>query len=303
MYKYAKKIFNGGDPFILKHKDMYYIYCTTDNELPAFTDEYPFFETYKNGMDGIEVYTSADLIHWENKGYCLKKEASVGEHGFWAPEVSYYNGRFYMIYSVDERLAIAAADTPMGPFEKHTPSYLMDKRAIDGHLFFDDDGKIYLYYADLTVSNRIMCAEMAADLKTVSKEYNNALISAECPWETIEGRIAEGPFVLKHNETYYLTYSANHTRNPNYGMGYAVSKSPTGPFEKYIGNPILHKFDDIVGTGHHSFMPTDDKDKYICVYHCHGGNISGFKPRMICLAEARFVKNVLSDAYEIQIEQ
>lgn len=291
MYKFKKKLFNGGDGFILKHEDNYYIYCTTENNLPAFTAEYPFFETYKeDGSDGIEVYSSKDLINWENKGYCLKKGKNVvGTHGFWAPEVSYYNGDFYMVYAVDEHLAIAKSKNPTGEFEKITNSYLAEINAIDGHLLFDDDGSIYLYYCCLEGGNHIRVAKLSNDLTKIDKYYDDRLITAEEDWETVDCVIAEGPFVIKHKGVYYLTYSANHTRCPDYAVGYATSTSPTGPFEKSKNNPILHRFDDIIGTGHHSFMPTEDENKYICIYHCHGGNISGFKPRKICLAEAEFV--------------
>ena len=71
----------------------------------------------------------------------------------------------------------------------------------------------------------------------------------------------------------------------------AVSERLTGPFKKYSGNPILHGFDDIAGTGHHSFAPTGDSNKYICIYHCHSGDNESFTPRKICLAEAEFVQN------------
>lgn len=292
MYKYGKKLFCGGDAFILKHEDFYYIYCTTENDLPAFTKEYPFFETYKNGKDGIEVYKSENLTDWENLGLCLEKGPNVvGTHGFWAPEVSFYNGKFYMIYSTDERPAIAVSESPTGPFKKLTDTYLFDSPAIDGHLFFDDDGCIYLYYCSLEGGNHVCVAKMSSDLKYVEKFYDNPLIFAEEEWETRDCKVAEGPFVIKHNGIYYLSYSANHTRCKDYAVGYATSSSPIGPFEKSESNPILHKFDDIYGTGHHSFMPTTDKNKYICVYHCHGGSISGFKPRMVCLAEAEFIDN------------
>lgn len=305
MYKYEKKLFKGGDGFILKHNDMYYVYCTTENDLPAFTAEYPFFETFQtDGSDGIEVHTSKDLIHWENKGYCLKKGKNVvGIHGFWAPEVSFYKGKFYMVYSVDEHVTIAVSDNPDGPFEKHVDGYLIDKSAIDGHLFFDDDGCIYLYYVTFNNDNHIRVAKMSNQLNKIEKLYDSVLIEAAEEWETIDGRIAEGPFVIKHKGIYYLTYSANHTRSKDYAVGYATASSPIGPFQKSKSNPVLHKFDDIVGTGHHSFMPTDDENKYICIYHCHGvENISGFKPRKICLAEAEFV-NRENDIDQLIINQ
>lgn len=304
MYKYSKKVFNGADGYVLKYNGIYYVYCTTENDLPAFTPEYPFFETYKNGRDGIEVHTSKDLVHWENKGLCLEKgKNAVGTHGFWSPEVSYYNDKFYMVYSVDEHIAIAASDTPEGPFEKITDGYLFEKRAIDGHLFFDDNGDIYLYYAALVHDNRICVAKMSDNLEFVEKFYDTVLIEASEEWETIDARVAEGPFVIKHKGLYYLTYSANHTRCIDYAVGYATSTSPTGPFKKSESSPILHRFDNIVGTGHHSFMPTEDKNRYICIYHCHGGDISGFKPRKICFAEAVFVNNGNGQADEIVIIQ
>lgn len=290
MGAFGKKLFNGGDPFIFFHEGLYYVYCTTENDLPAFTKEHPFYETYKNGLDGIEVHVSEDLVHWENRGLCLKKGNNVvGTHGFWAPEVSYYNGKFYMVYSADEHVVIAVAEHPDGPFEKTTDGYLMEKAAIDGHLFFDDDGSVYLYYADLHHGNHICVAKLSPDLMSVEIDDGTVLIEATEAWERMDCKIAEGPFVIKHQGVYYLTYSANHTRSEDYAVGYATSSSPFGPFVKSKHNPILHRFGDIVGTGHHSLMPTEDKNRYLCIYHCHSGNGRDFKPRKVCLAEAEFV--------------
>ena len=95
---------------------------------------------------------------------------------------------------------------------------------------------------------------------------------------------------MKHNGKYYLTYSANHTRSEDYAVGYAVSDSPYGPFRKYSGNPILHKTDEVKGTGHHSFVRSLDEKELICVYHCHHSK-SEFQPRMVCIDRACFEKN------------
>ena len=84
---------------------------------------------------------------------------------------------------------------------------------------------------------------------------------------------------------FYMVYSADEH------IAVAVSEHHYGPFKKYSGNPILHRFDDIAGTGHHSFAPTGDSNKYICIYHCHSGDNESFTPRKICLAEAEFVQN------------
>ena len=113
-----------------------------------------------------------------------------------------------MLYSAEENLAIAVSESPTGPFVKLTDGWLRN-RTIDGHLLFDDDGSIYIYFADPKNSNRIFTGKMSAD---------------------------------------------------------------------------------IVGTGHHSFMPTADKDKYICAFHYHSGNPDNGKPRMVCLSAADFEK-------------
>ena len=54
-------------------------------------------------------------------------------------------------------------------------------------------------------------------------------------------KVAEGPSVLKKEGIYYLIYSANHFESKNYGVGYATSDSPMGPWKKYEENPILQR--------------------------------------------------------------
>ena len=258
------KLFEGGDPFLMTYGGKYYIYCTTESNRKL--ESANAFDTEKDGNDGFYVYESEDLINWKNKGLCLDKKNAVGDRWFWSPEVSYYNGKFYMVYSSEENLAIAVSESPTGPFIKLTDGWLR-KRTIDGHLLFDDDGSIYIYFADLKNNNRIFAGKMSADLTEIEYECENVLIEATEPWETLDCRVAEGPFVLKHNGLYYLSYSVNHTRCEDYAVGYAVSDRPFGPFVKAENNPILHKPADLMGTGHHSFMPTADKDKYICAFH------------------------------------
>ena len=68
------------------------------------------------------------------------------------------------------------------------------------------------------------------------------------PWELSQdkpARVAEGPSVLKKEDVYYLVYSANHFESKNYGVGYATSDSPMGPWKKYEGNPILQRADGL----------------------------------------------------------
>ena len=69
------------------------------------------------------------------------------------------------------------------------------------------------------------------------------------------------------------TYSGTGADSSNYGIGYATSKSPIGPFEKYAGNPIAHRGKspgangpEIYGPGHHCVVTGPD-GKLWMIYH------------------------------------
>ena len=195
-----------------------------------------------------------------------------------------------MVYAAEEHMAIACADHPLGPFVQSEKRWLREARAIDGSLFVDDDGAVYLYYVRIDNGNRIFVAKMKDDLSGIEEEYPQCIICAEEPWETVDSLVAEGPYILKHKGLYYLSYSCNHTRCEDYAMGYAVAENPLGPFQKYDGNPILKRSGKMVGVGHHSFFRAEDGTLF-CAYHCHSGNPSNFKPRKFCLNTAEFVED------------
>lgn len=263
---------NAADPFVLLHDGKYYLYATNA------------------ASEGYKVSVSDDLITWEDKGFCLKKDDVMGEECFWAPEVMYYEGKFYMIYTAQEHIAVAVSDSPLGPFEQEEKQWLIEKKAIDGHFFKDDDGSIYLYYNQIEDKYCIAGVKMNEDMKSVCEETKKELLfGGELEWELIDdSKVIEGPFMLKHNGKYYLTYSANGYESIYYAVGYAVSDSPLGKFKKYEGNPMLCKSDKVYGTGHHSFTTSKDGKKLICVYHCHN-SAEKIHPRNACIDTAEFV--------------
>lgn len=265
---YRNPLIVGADPFVLAYGGRYYLYAT-------------------NASDGFRVYTSRDMAQWQDMRYCLKKGDVIGERWFWAPEVMERDRTFYMVYVADEHLAIAKADSPLGPFVQSEKKWLSEEKAIDGHFFADDDGTVYLYYVRFDGGNVIYVSKMNEDLSGFDEENEKFLFRADEEWELRDCEVVEGPFVLKHKEKYYLTYSANHTRSEDYAIGYAVSDSPLGPFEKYENNPILCKTADVNGTGHHSFTRSIDGKELICVYHCHYSKFE-FQPRMVCIDRADF---------------
>ena len=279
--QYINPIHEGADPFILLFEDKYYLYPTLDPH-------------------GIRVFSSDNLVDWKDEGYALKDVDCYGDRGFWAPEILYRDGVFYMVFVANEHLGIATSKSPLGPFVQKEKKPLDEVQMIDGHFLEGYDGKTYLYFVRFNNNNEIHVAELNDDLLSIKKETEKKVLEATDPWETIwkTNPVCEGPFVLKHNNLYYLTYSCNHTMCKEYAVGCAVSSSPYGPFKKCSNNPILSSSSTVVGTGHHSFTTSKDGRNLIIVYHCHE-SIEKMGQRMTCIDKARFIKGEEEDLLEI----
>jgi len=271
------------DPYVLEYEGKYYLYGT-------------------GGRKGIKVYVSDNLAEWSeatgvNDGFALDSNDVWGNRGFWAPEVYLINDKFYMYFTVQERIAVAESDSPLGPFvQKIKEPFHLDIPEIDTHLFFDDDGTKYLYFVRFTNGNEIWAAVLNDDLRSINEETLVYCFGQSQPWEDSDrepyphAKVNEGPYILKHKGLYYLTYSANHTANPDYGVGYAISNHPLGPWEKYEGNPILTgDGEKINGPGHHSFANSLSGQLYM-VYHTHF-DMTKMGPRKLAIDRCEFVKD------------
>lgn len=256
---------NSADPFVLYEDGVYYLYAT-------------------NCGTGYIASTSTNLVHWTSAGQVAFKDDIVGEYYFWAPEVYKYEDRYYLFYSTQGYLAIAVADSPLGPFVKTSDSYLLEREAIDGHVFFDDDGRIWLYAVHFGEGNHLWVYELNDDLISV-KEGSGVKLSVP---EGFEGTVNEGPAVLKHNGTYYLTYSGDGYTSINYSVYCMTSDCPTGPFTRVAYNPVLHPDTFIHGTGHHCFTTSPDGSEMFIVYHCHY-SLTAAEPRWLCIDRVKFV--------------
>ncbi len=264
-----------GDPFVLLHEGAYYLYGTT-------------------ARDGFRCWRSPDLVHWTELGYAYRRaEDSWGTGSFWAPEVFRYRGLFYMGFSCQRekeegfRLCLAVSEDPAGPFrDLHGPWCDIGWSCIDAHVFVDDDGTPYLYFAQVGVVEnatarprqryiygKIHGLRLKEDLSGPAGE---PVLCAEADqeWEDPESvrvRCNEGAFVLKHAGRYYMTYSATHYASPRYGIGYATAESPLGPWTKSDSNPLARTDPEkgVSGPGHNSFTTSPDGREVFMVYHAH----------------------------------
>jgi beta-xylosidase len=268
------------DPTMFQQRGRFYLYGTVEGA----------------AGNGFQAYRSTDLKSWKliagNNGFVLRKGDAFGASGFWAPQVFFHQDNYYMAYVANENIAIAESREPDGPFTQQAKEPLAAPvKQIDPFVFIDDDGKNYLYHVRLTGGNKIYVAEMTKDFSAIKPETLRECITAIESWEnTAQANwpVTEGPSVLKHKGTYYLVYTANDFRNPDYAVGYATSNSPLGPWRKYSGNPIISK--KLIGqngTGHGDFFQKGKNLFY--VFHTHS-SAEKVGPRKTALVKLRFVK-------------
>ncbi len=236
-WKWDDGVFYGeGDPYILNHNGTYYLYVSTVDD-----------------KSGVKAWTSEDLVNWEYAGLVTEEPSTLAAY---APEVTYWNGAFYMYTSPGGNgHYVYKSESPLGPFELQTENLGM---GIDGHVFIDDDGQWYFYG---TGQDYISAHEME-DPYTFGPEINTG---AEMNGWT------EGATVFKRHGHYYMTYTGNHVWSNAYRIDYATSDSPTDNFEGSDSqNPILINSEGSnVGLGHNSIISGPDLDSEFIVYHSH----------------------------------
>lgn len=271
-----RQISHIGDPYVLydEASGKYYMYCT-GGKFRCWSSD-----TFKSWKELGDSYTET--------------EKSFGTQNYWAPEVYKWNGAYYMVYSAARKvegslsstglrhsIGLAKADNPAGPFTDvyDHPLFAPDYSVIDASLLFDDDGKIYLYYArdcsenvvDGKKTSQVYGIELASDLSgTVGEPV--LLATPTAAWELKSGSTVwnEGPCVFKQNGTYYLLFTANYYASASYSVGYATASSPLGAYTKAAENPILiGDGKKTSGTGHCSVTRSPDGSEMYIVYHSH----------------------------------
>jgi xylan 1,4-beta-xylosidase len=227
-----------GDVTVVREKDKYYMFCS-----------------------GGAAWVSDNLVNW--KYNAIQGQVPV------APGVFKYKNYFFM--SGNSSPLHRASDI-LGPYESLStwkdekgqpwtgtaPNGRTWNGSFDVYFFVDND-KPYLYYPgrgpegiyvvpldpnDLTRFAAAPKRLFAFDRSHVWERYGEFNEYSNVTW-------IEGPWVIKHNDTFYLEYSASGTQWLSYATGVYTAKSPLGPFTYASVNPILRKTTGVVtGPGH-----------------------------------------------------
>lgn len=267
------------------------------------TKKYYLYPT-SDGFDGwsgtyFKVFSSSNLIDWKDEGkiITLGKDVSWANRNAWAPciiekEVKKGKYKYYYYFTAAQKIGVAVSDSPTGPFKDSgkpvvatRPAGQQGGQEIDPDVFRDPvSGKFYLYWGN----GYCAVAELNADMATIKPETVNVITPTK--------NYNEGTYVFCRKGTYYLTWSENDTRSPDYQVHYATSKSPLGPWVLPADNLVIRKDTDagIYGTGHHSVLQIPGKDEWYIVYHRFPypkgitmGDAAGFH-REVCIDKLEF---------------
>ncbi len=232
------------DPFILLHEGKYYLFGSRAGERGSC-------------QMGFDCYISTDLENFSEpipafsyrEGFFCKRE-------YWAPEVHFYNGKFYMFATFHPEnqcrgTFILVSDKPEGPYAMHseriTPS---DWECLDGTLLIEN-GEPYMVFCHewSQIGNGTVCGiKLSPDLKKVVGEPFLMFDAKSAPWvgniNGGENYVTDGPFMVNKDGKLYCLWSSFGKCGfvGGYAVGLVVSESGSvkGPWN-HKDTPLYDK--------------------------------------------------------------
>jgi arabinan endo-1,5-alpha-L-arabinosidase len=271
------------DPVIIRQGDTYYVFCTG-----------------RGGGGIIPIRTSKDLRHWTLSGSVFRQlPAWVSEEGIrardaWAPDISFYNGKYHLYYAVStfgsQNSAIGLATNltldPNSPDYKWIDQGMVvrstnevDWNAIDGNLVVEDEKNVWLCWGSFW--GGIKMRRINPETGKLSDEDTTlySLASRERA-QPVNGAI-EAPFIIKHGKYWYLFVSFDRCCQgvrSTYKIMVGRSREVTGPYFDKEGKPMTEGGGSLVlqaaenaakwaGPGHEAVLHEQDGD-YL-VFHAY----------------------------------
>ncbi len=254
------------DPFVLVHDGKYYLYGTRAEN----TWEDKPLETL-----GFDVYESEDFENWsEPKQIFGYVDGFWGKTQYWAPEVHYYNGKFYLFATFagsdyHRGTAIMVCDTPNGTFKEHSKGAVTPKdwECLDG-TFFVEDGTPYIVFCHewTQIKDGEMCAlELTKDLKSSVGEPMLLWKASEPGWRydirDNGSYVTDGPFLVKADKELLCLWSSFSKGEYVQAISYSDNGKISGKWT--ISENLIYEKD-----GGHGMYFTDlnGENYFICHY-------------------------------------
>ncbi|WP_327535671.1 glycoside hydrolase family 43 protein [Nonomuraea solani] len=239
------------DPSILRVGDDYYLATST-------------FEWYP----GVRVHHSRDLVNWRSLGGLLNEPRLLDlsgvpdSGGVWAPDLTYANGLFHLVYSVMDNYAhgykdvanyLVTAPAIEGPW---SDPVRLPGRGFDAALFHDDDGTSYLL--NMVFDSRPGRGFAGIELQPLDGGKARLIVENRS--------VSEGPHIYRAGGWYYLMLAEGGT-GYEHRVSVLRSRSLEGPYEDDPAGPMLTaRHDpglDLQKAGHGCLVQTQDGDWYL----------------------------------------
>ena len=249
------------DPSFVRVGDTYYIANST-------------FEWWP----GVRLHQSQDLVHWTLLNSPLTRTSQINMRGIpssggvWAPDLSYADGKFWLVYSNIEVVNgafkdginyLITADDINGPWSEPIE---LDRTGFDASLFHDDDGRKYLVQQtwDFRPGHHAFDGITLTEYDPVKHKLLPS--TRRTLWRGTDVKIVEGPHLLKKDGYYYLFCAEGGTQY-EHQESVARSKSLDAlSFEVMPGNPLITNFDTpdfpLQKQGHGQIVETAEGEWY-----------------------------------------
>ena len=242
---------NGPDPSIIAVQGSdglthWYMYCTSG----------PISETDRSSTGTLSThlmpfYHSTDLVNWNYVGDIFAKSPRwTGSSNLWAPDIQFFNGRYYLYYTAANAstkgakssggaIGVATSSSPTGPWvdsgaavvEAQTGRWVYDPCVVLDDSGPSPSGQRYIFYGSFT--GGIFARKLSADGLHSDKTTEVAIATTDR---------YEASYVRKHGGMYYLFTSAGNCCNDDLtGYSVFVGRSATllGPYTDREGVSLL----------------------------------------------------------------
>jgi arabinan endo-1,5-alpha-L-arabinosidase len=268
---------------------------------PVIAREGPFYYLFSTGQ-GIPVKRSRDLVTWEflhpvfsARPSWLVEELPSATGDFWAPDVSFHGGTWYLYYCASSfginrsRIAFATNTTldPSRPDFKwidHGGVIASDPgddwNAIDPALTVDEAGKWHLTFGSFWTGIK----QVDLDPGTGKPFAERPALSTLAQRPGVPNDPVEAPFISGHGGFWYLWVSFDYCcrgAQSDYKIAVGRSRQITGPYldrdgremREGGGTVVLQGYGDVHGPGHCSVLRDGEKD--FLVHHAYDGRRGG----------------------------
>ena len=177
------------------------------------------------------LWSTTDMVNWTEHGAVASLKDfpwRSRENGAWAIQTVERNGKYYLYAPLHGHgIGVLESESPYGPFKDPLGKPLVWDQSnwfdIDPSVYVDDDGQAYMYWGN----PHTFWAKLGNDMISLTSGVTKL---PHIP------NYQEGPWFYKRDGHYYLGFAS--TCCPE-ALGYAMSSSPTGPWEwkGYIMRP------------------------------------------------------------------